>query len=457
MSQRTAYGNDQTFTTLADVKPPKLYVVNHGNGGLLVSNLNGSGGSKIGSDISSGGVAIDPVAGKAYYTSGGNVIRINLDGAGRQDLGNPGNFLTQGFGIDLDLTNGNMYIVDASSLKVILANLNGSNAQDLGTLGLLNGPRDIALDVPDNKMYILSSGNRKVVKANLDGSNPQDLGDLGGMVVDASGIALDHIARRMYIATKSFVIWANLDGTGVKNLGNLNNTLNAGFGIVDARAGKLYVSNFDDSTISLANLNGTGGVKLGNPNGLLSVPYGIAVNGDPNQTPVDSIQYQPAGQWFRVASEGQKCLIQSTQTYRYGAGDYWVVKQGVGWIFCDPSFANIDPAPGQAKFLEIKVSELVVTDKTGSWLPIAMGEALNTGFSFPTEQRVRYQWGTVSKWKEKNVTGDGICSAVFFAILQSLTMFKIQFANCLLYRLQHPRSQRRYRSLLSRSPCAARL
>jgi DNA-binding beta-propeller fold protein YncE len=55
-------------------------------------------------------------------------------------------------------------------------------------------------------------------------------------------------------------------------------TLNQPVGIaLDLAAGKMYVTNWGNNTISRANLDGTGGISLGNLNGTLNVPYGIAL------------------------------------------------------------------------------------------------------------------------------------------------------------------------------------
>jgi len=57
--------------------------------------------------------------------------------------------------------------------------------------GFLNIPSGIALDSVNGKMYIASSGNNKIVRANLDGSGGTDLGNPGGFLNIPSGIALD--------------------------------------------------------------------------------------------------------------------------------------------------------------------------------------------------------------------------------------------------------------------------
>jgi hypothetical protein len=92
---------------------------------------------------------------------------------------------------------------------------------------------------------------------------------------------LDLTAGKMYVTNNgnSTISQANLDGTGGVSLGNLNGTLNGPWGIaLDLTAGKMYVTNDGNSTISQANLDGTGGVSLGNLGGTLNNPGGIALD-----------------------------------------------------------------------------------------------------------------------------------------------------------------------------------
>jgi uncharacterized repeat protein (TIGR02543 family) len=106
------------------------------------------------------------------------------------------------------------------------------------------------------------------------------LGDLNGTLNFPFGIALDVAAGKMYVANfgNNTVSQANLDGTGGVSLGNLADTLDRPTGIaLDVAAGKMYVANAGNNTVSQANLDGTGGVSLGNLNSTLNGPMGIAL------------------------------------------------------------------------------------------------------------------------------------------------------------------------------------
>ena len=58
--------------------------------------------------------------------------------------------------------------------RIQRANLDGSNIQDLITMGLTI-PYSLALDLVRGKMYWTEQGTDKIQRANLDGSNIQDL------------------------------------------------------------------------------------------------------------------------------------------------------------------------------------------------------------------------------------------------------------------------------------------
>jgi len=87
-------------------------------------------------------------------------------------------------------------------------------------------------------------------------------------------------AGKMYVTNygNHTVSQANLDGTGGVSLGNPNGTLNLPYGIaLDTAAGKMYVTN-GTNTVSRANLYGSGGVSLGNLNGTLNSSRFIALD-----------------------------------------------------------------------------------------------------------------------------------------------------------------------------------
>jgi sugar lactone lactonase YvrE len=115
------------------------------------------------------GLALDPVAGKLYYTedtySSAQIKRMNLDGTGVETLVGTTRFA---YDIALDLANGKMYWAERSGGKIYRANLDGSGKQLL--LDTLYEPTELGLDLTEGKMYWTNYYRHTVERANLDGS-----------------------------------------------------------------------------------------------------------------------------------------------------------------------------------------------------------------------------------------------------------------------------------------------
>ena len=123
-------------------------------------------------------MALDPIAGHVYWTEFGTdkIQRANLDGSNVEDLVTVGLDTTRG--IDLDLEHGKMYWTDRGTDKIQRANLDGSNIETLATLtppvgdGAVHG---ISLDVYRGKMYWVDNGTVRLQRANLDGTQIETL------------------------------------------------------------------------------------------------------------------------------------------------------------------------------------------------------------------------------------------------------------------------------------------
>ena len=217
---------------------------------------------------------------KMYWTVNDKIQRANLDGSQVEDLVTLGLFMvdpvTSGLydatGIALDLSSGKMYWT-ADGMRGISrvqrANLDGSQVEDLVTSGLYRAA-GIALDLSSGKMYWTQNGKDspgcgegKVQRANLDGSRVEDLVTSG--LCHPAGMALDLSSGKMYWTDRGFsrVQRANLDGSRVEDLVRSGDT----WGIaLDLAVGKMYWGDNDldrgTTKIRRANLDGSGAEDL---------------------------------------------------------------------------------------------------------------------------------------------------------------------------------------------------
>ena len=165
-----------------------------------------------------------------------------------------------------------MYWANNGANKIQRANLDGTNVQDIITVGL-EGPEGIAVDVVGGKMYWTDHDTNRIQRANLDGSNIEDL--VTGLELPL-GIALDVAGGKMYWTEYSrFIQRANLDGTNVEVL--IATGLSGAEEIaLDVAGGKMYWTDDVADRIQRANLDGTN-VEVLVTTGLRS-PEGIALD-----------------------------------------------------------------------------------------------------------------------------------------------------------------------------------
>ena len=151
---------------------------------------------------------------------------------------------------------GKMYWVDRWTAKIQRANLDGSQIEDLVTIGL-EEPTDLALDVAGGKMYWTDRLTDKIKRANLDGSQTEDL--VTGLYSIWS-LALDVAGGKMYWANASWrgpkIQRANLDGSQVEDLVTAGLFQIAGLAL-DVAGGKMYWTDYGTKKIHRANLDGS--------------------------------------------------------------------------------------------------------------------------------------------------------------------------------------------------------
>lgn len=250
---------------------PAMFIVNGGDAtpataSVTKANLDGTGGASLGNIggflNSPQGIAINKAAGKMYVTNeGGDTVTMSdLNGAGAVNL-TVGGLLAGPYGIALDVAAGKMYVSNGGGAgntpRIVVANLDGSTAVDLGNLNnLLNTPQGMAIDVAGGKMYVANQ-NGTIVQANLNGTGATAL-TLGGLLTGTIplDVTLDVAGNRMYVVDFNGKLFrADLSGGNAADLGNLGGTLNGPRGIgLDITGGKLYIGNAGNNTVTRADL-----------------------------------------------------------------------------------------------------------------------------------------------------------------------------------------------------------
>lgn len=194
-----------------------------------------------------------------------NVWRAGLDGSNPTAIVN-GQFpnLSKPEGIDLDLTNGWMYVADSggtggSGSNPSLVRINFA-ANDIENITLVGKPTDVALDVLGGKVYWTDADlGTDVWRADLDGSNHELL--ISNQFTDLSGIALDLVNNKMYLTDQAgSVAWANLDGTGIQTLATGGRPSGVA---VDAINNKFYWTDWEgENNVWQANLDGSNAAAI---------------------------------------------------------------------------------------------------------------------------------------------------------------------------------------------------
>ncbi len=235
----------ETRDVALDPVAGKVYWTDTWPAGINRVNLDGSAPEQVLPEASPNGIAVDAVDGKVYWNQFGTIMRANLDGTGVETLvtGLGGSSP----GIALDPAGGKMYWTDSNG-AIGRANLDGSGVETLVTG--LSGPRRIALDPAGGKMYWTELGSGLLQRANFDGSEIETLVTGLRNATNGGGIALDLVAGKVYWGdlVSSFPVdnyyihRANLDGSDRERFLFVGNFAFGGaIGMaIDAQDGKLY-------------------------------------------------------------------------------------------------------------------------------------------------------------------------------------------------------------------------
>jgi len=174
----------------------------------------------IGGGSSIRAVALDPLHGKIYWTSsnlvvGGQINRANLDGSGAAVIASLG-ILANPRGIAIDGLGGKLYWADYDQNAIYSSDLNGAGVAPVVSVGLTT-PWGLALDPTSTALYFTEYATGRIQKYKF-------LGAVLSTIVSGLGnptyLAIDAAAARMFWteAGTHKAQRANLDGTALLNL-----------------------------------------------------------------------------------------------------------------------------------------------------------------------------------------------------------------------------------------------
>jgi len=262
----------------------KLYWSNTSTDTIQRSNLDGSALETVVAGVTSFGIALDPAAGKLYWTDLGDpntlgdesIRRSNLDGSGIEILLGAIDGVRDPVSIAVDPAAGWMYWTDAGAgaRGVYRADLDGSNRVRLIDVEALGAARaaagipglefsqvwGLALDVPGGSLYWCDYFAGDIHRADLDGTNIDP--PLVSGLVTPRALALDAAAGRVLWSQSPFeseIGSVGQDGSlPIVFLGRPAWNVREPFGMaVDPVAGQLYWTDSKTGEISRIALDGT--------------------------------------------------------------------------------------------------------------------------------------------------------------------------------------------------------
>jgi hypothetical protein len=209
-----------------DLVNQKLYLADLGGRAIRRSNLDGSAFESIAPiHDAAGGVAVDAVLGKVYWTDSENIAtpngeiwRANLDGTDPESLVNG---RAHPVGIDVDTLHGKVYWTELQTSfnghgSIWRADLDGSNVETI--LTGIDGATGLALDAIHGKLYWPDAPTHRIQSANIDGSGLHDV--LTGLD-NPTTVDLDLSHGKIYWTSSggqqaNQILRANLDGSDVE-------------------------------------------------------------------------------------------------------------------------------------------------------------------------------------------------------------------------------------------------
>ncbi len=177
-----------------DVKNNQLYFANDYFSEIDMANLDGSGlneGFISSSGSTDGGIAVDPLNDKIYWTTFSGLERADLStGANAVTILNLGGEYED---VAVDPNNNKIYYTYIATGIGSIRQANGDGTGDVEILGgLSNEIKGIDIDLKNGKMYWVETGSTpNISRANLDGTSPEIIVSLTAGA-DPGFIALDN-------------------------------------------------------------------------------------------------------------------------------------------------------------------------------------------------------------------------------------------------------------------------
>ena len=230
------------------------------------------------------GIAIDPTANKVYWIDpSANVIqRSNLDGSDIENLVTLG-FSAVPWGLALDVDAGFMYWTEATPGSIQRARLEipfGETADDRTDIETIlsddvDSPRGLVVDSAGNRLFWTDAGTDSIEQAALDGTNPSSV--YPRRLLLPAGIAVDVAGGKMYWGDEDAhkIHRANLDGSNVEDL-VYTCCIGPRDVALDLTHNKVYWTDVGTQSLKRANLDGSGLEDLVTSNA--RDPYGLVLD-----------------------------------------------------------------------------------------------------------------------------------------------------------------------------------
>jgi hypothetical protein len=262
------------------IAPPvdtALYYVDDSE--LRKMNLDGSGTSVVAAGIThspvGGQVAIDPVAGKVYWTSATGISRANYDGSGAEVV-----LGVTAWDVAIDVVSGKIYWTDLFEQKIRRSNLDATDVEVVASTG--TEPDSITVDPVSGKVYwseTINAGTEiEIYSADLTGGNIQTV--ITRPSPNQAWLAVDPPNGKLYWAESNqggyVVTRANVDGSGEQTVADNLNRDPWGLG-VDSSGGHVYWTEWGTgNTGEVLRTSLSGGAPQTVVSGL-TYPLGVAI------------------------------------------------------------------------------------------------------------------------------------------------------------------------------------